>query len=126
MSESKPFLQIYGPLHALSSRGLHVRESAHSWKLVLPMSEALIADVRGVCECLDKADAANMLLLLEQFVRARLAAAPRAASSAARKPHWPTMTLKLDTKPKLGNERSAPNQLVRPIRMLNAVSGDAG
>jgi hypothetical protein len=69
MSDSKPILQMYGPLHALSSRGLHVRESARSWKLVVPMSAELVDAVCRLCERLGPSAAASLLLLLDGFVR---------------------------------------------------------
>lgn len=69
MSESKPILQVYGRLHALSSRGLHVRESARSWKLVVPMSAELVDAVRSFCDRVPPADAARLLLLLERFMQ---------------------------------------------------------
>lgn len=68
MSESQPILQIYG-LHALSSRGLHVRESARSWKLILPMSPELLSLVSGMCGRLASADAARLLGLLDRHAR---------------------------------------------------------
>ena len=75
MSQSKPILQKYGPLHALSSRGLHVRESARSWKLVVPMSSELLEAVRSFCERVEPAQAARLLLLLERSMQ-RAAALP--------------------------------------------------
>lgn len=69
MSQSKPILQIYGHLHALSSRGLHVRESARSWKLVVPMSTELLEAVRAFCDRVEPAQAARLLLLLERFMQ---------------------------------------------------------
>ena len=75
MSQSKPILQIYGQLHALSSRGLHVRESARSWKLVVPMSAELLEAVRSFCDRVEPAQAAKLLMLLERFMQ-RAAALP--------------------------------------------------
>lgn len=75
MSQSKPILQKYGPLHALSSRGLHVRESARSWKLVVPMSAELLEAVRSLCDRVEPAQAARLLLLLERSMQ-RAAALP--------------------------------------------------
>ena len=75
MSQSKPILQKYGPLHALSSRGLHVRESARSWKLVVPMSAELVDMVRVFCDRVEPAQAARLLLLLERSMQ-RAAALP--------------------------------------------------
>jgi len=75
MSHSKPILQVYGQLHALSSRGLHVRESARSWKLVVPMSAELLDAVRSFCDRVEPAQAARLLLLLERFMQ-RAAALP--------------------------------------------------
>lgn len=69
MSQSKPILQIYGQLHALSSRGLHVRESARSWKLVVPMSSELVEAVRSYCDRMEPAQAASMLAMLERFTQ---------------------------------------------------------
>ena len=66
MTESQPILQVYGPQHALSRRGLHVRESARSWKLVMPMPPELLASVRALCGRLASADAARLLDLLER------------------------------------------------------------
>jgi hypothetical protein len=75
MSQSKPILQKYGPLHALSSRGLHVRESARSWKLIVPMSAELVDAVRSFCDRVEPAQAAKLLLLLERSMQ-RAAALP--------------------------------------------------
>jgi hypothetical protein len=75
MPQSKPILQKYGPLHALSSRGLHVRENARSWKLVVPMSAELIEAVRSFCDRVEPAQAARLLLLLERSMQ-RAAALP--------------------------------------------------
>jgi hypothetical protein len=65
MTDRKPVLQMYGPLHALSSRGLHVRQSSRAWKLVRPMAPELLAIVHSVCERLTPADAARLLCLLD-------------------------------------------------------------
>ena len=75
MSQSKPILQKYGQLHALSSRGLHVRESARSWKLVVPMSTELVDAVRAFCDRVEPTQAARLLLLLERSMQ-RAAALP--------------------------------------------------
>jgi hypothetical protein len=75
MSQSKPILQKYGQLHALSSRGLHVRESARSWKLIVPMSAELVDAVRSFCDRVEPAQAAKLLLLLERSMQ-RAAALP--------------------------------------------------
>ena len=69
MTESQPILQVYGPQHALSSRGLHARQSARSWKLILPMSPELLESVRALCGRLASADAARLLDLLGGHAR---------------------------------------------------------
>ena len=69
MSEIKPILQVYGRMHALSSRGLHVRESARSWKLVVPMSAELVEAVRSFCDRVAPTDAARLLWVLERFMQ---------------------------------------------------------
>jgi hypothetical protein len=69
MTRGHPVLQIYGQVHALSSRGLHVRESARSWKLIVPMPPELLEPVRAVCERVALADAARLLGLLERYMR---------------------------------------------------------
>jgi hypothetical protein len=71
MTSNKPILQNYGPLHALSSRGLHVRQSARSWKLVVPMSAELVETVRLFCERTSLADALSLLLLLDELMQRR-------------------------------------------------------
>jgi hypothetical protein len=81
MSEIKPILQIYGRTHALSSRGLHVRESARSWKLVVPMSAELLEAVRAFCDRVEPAAAARLLLLLERFMQ-RAAELPAVVEAA--------------------------------------------
>ena len=69
MTDSQSILQSYGPLHALSSRGLHVLQSARSWKLVLPLSPELLESLRAVCGRLALADAARLLYLLDGHAR---------------------------------------------------------
>jgi hypothetical protein len=69
MTDRKPVLQMYGPLHALSSRGLHVRQSSRAWKLIRPMAPELLAIVHSVCERLTPADAARLLCLLDPRLR---------------------------------------------------------
>ena len=69
MTDRKPVLQTYGPLHALSSRGLHVRQSSRAWKLIRPMAPELLAIVHSVCERLIPADAARLLCLLDPRMR---------------------------------------------------------
>jgi hypothetical protein len=69
MAQGNPVLQIYGQVHALSSRGLHVRESARSWKLIVPMPEEVLAPVRALCERVAPPDAARLLQLLERYLR---------------------------------------------------------
>jgi len=64
MTHREPVLKIYGPLHALSARGLHVRQSARSWKLVVPLSADFLEGVRAFCESAPRAEAARLLLLL--------------------------------------------------------------
>jgi hypothetical protein len=69
MSNRNPILQVYGPLYALSSRGLHVRESARSWKLVVAMPAELLEHVRVICEQVDPEEAATLLAMLDRLVR---------------------------------------------------------
>jgi hypothetical protein len=65
MTDRKPVLQVYGPIHALSSRGLHVRQSSRAWKLIRPMEPALLAIIHSVCERLCADDAARLLCMLD-------------------------------------------------------------
>lgn len=46
-----------------------MRESARSWKLILPMPPELLGSVRALCGRLALADAARLLGLLDQHAR---------------------------------------------------------
>lgn len=72
MTESHSPLQLFGPQHALSKRGLHVRENAGLWQLVVPMPPQLLEPVRAMCERLTVAEAIGVLDLLERYLRADL------------------------------------------------------
>ena len=69
MTQRQPILQFYGSLHALSSRGLHVRQSARSWNLILPMSPEVLESVRALCEGMAVADASTLLSMLDRYAR---------------------------------------------------------
>jgi hypothetical protein len=72
MTDGTYALQPFGPKHALSLRGLHLRESSGAWELVVPMPPELIAPVRTLCERLTTGKAAEVLGLLERYLRADL------------------------------------------------------
>jgi hypothetical protein len=72
MTESHPALQLFGPRHALSLRGLQVRDNSGQWKLVVPMSPELLEPVRALCERVTLAEAASVLDVLERYLRADL------------------------------------------------------
>lgn len=79
MTDRKPVLQVYGPIHALSSRGLHVRQSSRAWKLIRPMEPALLAIIHSVCERLCADDAARLLCMLDPRMVSDDAPAARAS-----------------------------------------------